>query len=170
MRSSEVISALEKGEKVSEQAKIELHERFADHALVLENGEVTLLFGSALKKYYADQEMKVENVSKVTSLKGLAASPGHASGKVTIILTSKDLAKVSKGDIVVATMTTPEFVPAMEKASAIITDEGGILCHAAIVSRELHLPCVIGTRIATKVLKDGMMVEVDARAGTVKIL
>jgi pyruvate,water dikinase len=67
-------------------------------------------------------------------------------------------------------MTRPEYVPLMKKAAGIITDEGGITCHAAIVSRELKIPCVIGTKIATKVLKDGDMVEVDADKGIVKIL
>ena len=67
-------------------------------------------------------------------------------------------------------MTRPEFMPALKKAAAIITDEGGITCHAAIVARELKKPCIIGTKIATKVLKDGMMVEVDADKGVVKIL
>ena len=65
-------------------------------------------------------------------------------------------------------MTTPDFVPAMEKAAAIVTDRGGILCHAAIVSREMSKPCIIGTKIATKVLKDGDLVEVDADKGVVR--
>lgn len=67
-------------------------------------------------------------------------------------------------------MTTPDFVPAMKKAAAVITDEGGITCHAAIMSRELGIPCVIGTKIATKVLRDGDLVEVDAEKGVVRIL
>jgi len=70
----------------------------------------------------------------------------------------------------VSPMTIPDFVPAMEKAIAFITDEGGILCHAAIVSREMGKPCIINTKYATKVLKDGMEVEVNADEGTVKIL
>jgi len=70
----------------------------------------------------------------------------------------------------VACMTKPEFVPAMKKAIAIITDEGGLTCHAAIISRELGIPCVIGTKVATKILKDGMEVEVDADKGIVKII
>jgi pyruvate, water dikinase len=65
-------------------------------------------------------------------------------------------------------MTTPDFVPIMGKAGAIITDEGGITCHAAIVSREMKIPCVVGTEIATKVLKDGDLVEVDADNGVVR--
>jgi pyruvate,water dikinase len=67
-------------------------------------------------------------------------------------------------------MTRPEYISAMKKAAAIVTDEGGITCHAAIVSRELKKPCIIGTKIATKVLKDGDLVEVDADKGIVKIL
>jgi pyruvate,water dikinase len=67
-------------------------------------------------------------------------------------------------------MTTPEYVPALKKAAAIITDEGGITCHAAIVSRELGIPCIIGTKIATKVLKDGNIVEIHGATGVIKIL
>ncbi len=78
--------------------------------------------------------------------------------------------KVNKEDILVAPMTFPSFILAMEKASAFITDEGGILCHAAIVAREMNKPCIIGTKIATKVLRDGDLVEVDADKGVVKII
>jgi pyruvate,water dikinase len=72
--------------------------------------------------------------------------------------------------VLVTSMTTPDFIVAMKKAGAIVTDEGGLSCHAAIVSRELKIPCVIGTKIATKVFKDGDRVEVDANKGIVKIL
>jgi pyruvate,water dikinase len=81
-----------------------------------------------------------------------------------------DLSKMEGGDILVSPMTTPEFVPAMRRASAIVTDEGGITCHAVIVSRELGIPCIIGTKIATRVLKDGDEVEVDAEKGVVRII
>ncbi|MEA2064707.1 MAG: PEP-utilizing enzyme [Patescibacteria group bacterium] len=103
-------------------------------------------------------------------IRGTVANKGHINGKVKIVLDNSQLYKVLEGDIIVAFMTTPDFVPAMEKASAFITDEGGILCHAAIVAREMKKPCVIGTKIATKVLKDGDLVEVDADKGVVKIL
>jgi pyruvate,water dikinase len=90
-------------------------------------------------------------------------------GRVRIIFDpQKDTFK--SGKILVTGMTRPEFVPLMRKAKAIITDEGGIACHAAIISRELGLPCIIGTKIATKVLKDGDLVEVDANKGAVRIL
>ena len=103
-------------------------------------------------------------------IRGTVANKGHIKGKVKIVLDNSQLYKVLEGDIIVAFMTTPDFVPAMEKASAFITDEGGILCHAAIVAREMKKPCIIGTKIATKVLKDGDLVEVDADKGVVKIL
>ena len=74
------------------------------------------------------------------------------------------------GEILVSPMTTPDFIPAMRKAGAIITDEGGITCHAAIVSRELKKPCIIGTRIATKILKNGDYVKVNATNGIIRII
>ena len=77
---------------------------------------------------------------------------------------------MNNGDILVAPMTSPDFIVAMRQASAIITDEGGMTSHAAIVSRELGINCIVGTKIATKVLKDGDLVEVDADQGTVKII
>ena len=93
-----------------------------------------------------------------------------AKGKVKIVFNREELGKVEQGDILVAPMTTPWYLPAIKKAVAIITDEGGITCHAAIVSRELGVPCIIGTKIATKVLKDGDFVEVNAHKGVVRRL
>ncbi|MCX8172106.1 MAG: phosphoenolpyruvate synthase, partial [Archaeoglobaceae archaeon] len=100
-------------------------------------------------------------------LKGLGASPGIATGMVKIVSSDKDISKVKDGDVLVAVMTTPDMVPAMKKASAIVTDEGGLTCHAAIVSRELGVPAVVGTKNATKVLKDQMIVTVDGEKGVV---
>ncbi len=77
---------------------------------------------------------------------------------------------LKRGDILVAATTGPEIMAACQRAGAIVTDEGGITSHAAIVSRELNIPCIIGTKIATKVLKDGQLVEVDAEKGVVKII
>ncbi len=111
-----------------------------------------------------------EQVQQVSELKGQCAYEGKATGKVRIINTTEDLPKMQQGDILVSIATTPDLVPAMRKAAAIITDMGGITCHAAIVSREMKIPCVVGTRIATKVLKGGMDVEVDAVQGIIKII
>ena len=100
-------------------------------------------------------------------IKGLGASPGMASGVVRIIASSKDLDKVKPGDIMVTKMTMPDMVPGMKRAGAIVTDEGGMACHAAIVSRELGCPAVVGTKKATQVLKEGMVVTVDGAKGQV---
>ena len=77
---------------------------------------------------------------------------------------------MNKGDVLVAETTSPEFMPACTKAAAIITNQGGLLSHAAVISRELHIPCVVGLKIATKVFKDGDLIEVDADKGIMKIL
>ena len=82
----------------------------------------------------------------------------------------KDQDKLKKGEILVTSMTTPDYLPSMQKASAFVTDEGGITCHAAIIAREMKKPCIIGTKIATKILKDGDLVEVDADKGVVRKL
>jgi pyruvate,water dikinase len=107
-------------------------------------------------------------VSKATVLlKGLPASPGFSTNRVRVLLNLDDIFKMKSGEILVTVMTTPDFVPAMRKASAIITDAGGLTSHAAIVSRELGVPAVIGTGNATKRLQDGMIVTVDATKGIV---
>ncbi|MBI5139959.1 MAG: hypothetical protein HZA94_00715 [Candidatus Vogelbacteria bacterium] len=107
---------------------------------------------------------------KIKSITGEIACRGKVNGKVKILLTNKDIGKIEDGDILVSPMTRPDFLPAMKRADAFVTDEGGITCHAAIVSRELKKPCIIGTKIATQVLKDGDLVEVDAERGVVRIV
>jgi len=89
---------------------------------------------------------------------------------VTIINSPAENKKIEKADILVSTMTNPDLMPAIRRAKAIITDIGGLTCHAAIVSREFGIPCVIGTKIATQVLKDGSVVEVDATHGIINII
>jgi pyruvate,water dikinase len=100
-------------------------------------------------------------------VKGLGSSPGMGMGKVKIIKSSREIKNVERGDVLVTEMTSPDFVPGMKKASAIVTDTGGMTSHAAIVSRELGVPCVVGTGNATKVLKDGMDISVDGSHGIV---
>ena len=95
-------------------------------------------------------------------LKGIPASPGIANGKAKIILSPKECKKMKKGDILVTEMTNPLYMPAIEKAKAIITDIGGLLCHAAIVSREMKIPCVVNTKKATTVLKNNQKIIVNA--------
>jgi pyruvate,water dikinase len=100
-------------------------------------------------------------------LEGLAASPGVASGKVKIVKSPKEIKIVEKGDILVAEMTNPDYVPAMKRAAAIVTDLGGRTSHAAIVSRELGVPAVVGTTSATKMLKNKEVITVDGSKGKV---
>lgn len=105
--------------------------------------------------------------NNIKELAGQTAFSGKARGKVKIINTVADINKMENGNILVSNKTAPILVPAMKKAAAIVTDAGGIICHAAIMSRELKIPCVIGTQIATQVLKDGDMVKVDANQGVI---
>ncbi|TAN33007.1 hypothetical protein EPN28_03325 [Patescibacteria group bacterium] len=100
--------------------------------------------------------------------KGATAYPGFVSGKVKVVLSLTDADKVEKGDIMLALTTYPAMLPAMKRASAIVTEDGGITCHAAIVAREFKIPCVVGVKKITSVLKDGDMVKVDATSGVVR--
>ena len=100
-------------------------------------------------------------------LMGTGASPGVVSGRVKIVKKLDGMNEVKEGDIMVTKMTSPDMVPAMRRAAGIVTNEGGLTCHAAIVSRELGAPCIVGTKEATKVLRDGMMITMDGKKGMV---
>jgi len=110
--------------------------------------------------------------SRIREIKGIVASGGlkNITGTVRIVLSEKDFSKVKKGDILVTDETDASFLPAIAKARAVVTDLGGILCHAAIVSRELKIPCIVGTKIATQVLKNGDKIEINIKNGSIKIL
>ena len=124
------------------------------------------------KSSFAFFDENVVEEEKIISqeIKGSIAFLGIAKGIVKIVDSVADLPKVKDGDVLVTNMTTPNYLVAMKRAVAFVTDEGGITCHAAIVAREMKKPCIIGTKNATKVLKDGDLVEVDANNGIVKIL
>jgi len=119
------------------------------------------------KGYFYKAEKLPETIEEI---KGSTSCVGKVKGAAKLIFGPSDFNKFKKEDILVAPMTQANFMPIISRASAIVTDEGGITCHAAIVSRELKIPCIIGTKIATQVLKDGDLVEVDANKGIVKIL
>ncbi len=110
-----------------------------------------------------------QNINEV-QIKGSVAFKGTIQGVVKIIFSPKEQSELKTGEILVTSMTTPDLLPAMERAVAFVTDEGGITCHAAIVAREMKKPCIIGTKTATKILKNGDLVEVDAINGIVKII
>ncbi len=130
---------------------------------------VRVLSGKAARDFMAGLDWEeVKHDAAASELKGYCACPGTARGVVKLVERAGQMEKMPQGDILVAHSTNPDIVPAMTKAAAIVTDLGGITCHAAIISRELGIPCVIGTKSATKVLHDGDVVEVDATNGVVR--
>lgn len=132
--------------------------------------ETILISGKPAKEIFR-QYGRNENVGKdIKEFKGLVVNRGLVRGKAKILFSPRDVGKMKKGDILVTSMTTPDFIVALKKAMAVVTDEGGMTCHAAIVSRELKIPGIVATKFATKVLKDGDLVEVDANKGLVKII
>lgn len=144
-----------------------INERMKQYSLVMRYGEISILSGKEHKKLEEQFKMDYENISKI---KGIVASKGRVRGRAKIIFSRADFSKVKLGDILVTSMTTVNMMEAMKRAAAFVTDEGGITCHAAIISREMKKPCVISTKIATKVLHDGDEVEVDADRGIIRKL
>lgn len=144
--------------------------RMKELLIVNKRNARVILEGKKAKKEFSKIEKGAEFKFDGAEIRGNPASSGYAKGKVKIINSSKEMRKMNKGDILVSQATTPEIISAMKKAAAIITNEGGITSHAAIISRELKIPCVIGTKIAAQVLKDGEVVEVDANKGIIKKL
>jgi len=134
------------------------------------NGVTRFLNINDLRALLADivKDQKVDK--KIKEIEGVVGSAGQVKGKIRYLKSAREYGKVKQGEILLVSNTTPDFMPAILKAKAIITNEGGITCHAAIVSRELKIPCVVGTKIATQVLKTGDWVEVDAEKGIVKII
>jgi phosphohistidine swiveling domain-containing protein len=136
------------------------------------NGQVISLFGfEQINKYLRKHGIELPKPKKIktnSTLKGLVARTGKANGRVSLLKSRRDMTKIISGDIIISPMTTPYFNRALKKANAVVTDEGGITCHAAIFAREMGIPCIVGTKIATQVLKDGDRVEVDANKGVVR--
>jgi len=144
----------------------ELKARYELSAYVFSEGKYVIVTGDKVNAL----EQSLANAYDAKIVKGRSAFLGKATGRVRIIYDPKQPGDFKEGDILVTGMTRPEFLQLMQKAAAFVTDAGGTLCHAAIVARELKKPCIIGTEVATKVLKDGMIVEVDANTGIVKVL
>ena len=130
---------------------------------MLQSRPITTLDEVDDTKYEDEEDIEDREVL----VKGLGASPGMAAGSVKIIHEIDELDKIKDGDVMVTTMTTPDMVPAMKRSSGIVTDEGGITCHAAIISRELGIPCVVGTGDATEFLRENDKVTVDGKKGLV---
>ncbi len=146
-----------------------IKERKTGYVMVSDILSTRIYSGGAVSKFKERVNVKEKIEGKFDRISGQIAYSGKVSGKVRVISSKADLLKVEDGEIIVTEMTTPDFVPALKKAKGIVTNEGGVTCHAAIIARELKKPCIIGTRIATQVLKNGDEVEVDAKNGIVKI-
>lgn len=163
--------------------QIELHyDKPMDIEWCIENGEIfvvqarpvtTLSSNSKIEKTneVGGKDVKIEQPTepgmRKVLVRGLAASPGTARGTVRTLGEGMSLDVVKKGDVLVTVMTSPDMVPAMTRAAAVVTDEGGMTCHAAIVARELGIPCIVGASNATKILTQGMLITVDGKMGVV---
>ena len=137
-----------------------------DTEWAIEDGRVYLVQSRPITTRHVSKN-GAESGAQRELVRGLSASPGTAVGHARIVRAREDADKLAPGEILVTTMTSPDWVPYMKRAAAIVTDSGGMTSHAAIVSREMGVPCVVGTRRATQVLKDGMEITVDATAGRV---
>ncbi|KKQ27703.1 MAG: Phosphoenolpyruvate synthase/pyruvate phosphate dikinase [Candidatus Magasanikbacteria bacterium GW2011_GWC2_37_14] len=160
----EVVELLNKKQKGNQESIA----RRKDCFVLITNFEDRVFYEGEEAKVIVD---KIGVVSLETDeIKGQVAFSGKVTGIVKIVKGPDDFDKVNKGDILVAMSTQPNYVPILKKVAAIVTEEGGVLCHASVISRELEIPCIIGTKIVTQVLKDDDMVEVDAEKGVVRKL
>jgi len=153
----------------SQVDRVALNQQARENVVYSEKGKIKILADLAarnFRKIYIAEEAAEKY--KTGELRGSMAFMGRAKGHVKIVNAPEDMPKMKKGDILVSVATTPSIVMAMKKAAAIVTEEGGLTCHASIVSRELKIPCVVGTKVATKIFKDGDLVEVDANRGIIK--
>jgi len=149
--------------------KAELNSRNKESVAICDGKNYVILIGNKARKFFNSiPKEEIAKAKDVSELRGTCASPGKAQGIVKIIEVPGDMKKMNVGDILVSETTYPSLVPAMKKAAAIVTNAGGLTCHAAIVARELGIPCVVGTHMANRVLKDGDKVEVDASNGLVR--
>ncbi len=127
-----------------------------------------IYIGKKAEKFFKSLKFEKHILEEINDLKGMTVYHGKISGIVKIVETTDDLKKMNQGDILLSETTYPALVPAMKKAGAIVTNVGGLTCHAAIVARELKIPCIVGTKIATKIFKDGDRVVVDTSRGIIK--
>jgi len=135
---------------------------------IYQKGNHYEIFSGARAALAVKQIFKDADHSSIQDFRGLTAATGKVRGRAKIVKSVKEINKVKPGDILVAVMTRPDYIIGLKKAAAIVTDEGGVTCHAAIIARELGIPCIIGTKIGTKVLHDGDLIEVNANHGWVR--
>lgn len=172
----EILDIMKNQGIMSKEIKNTLKNRKKGFAIMWLDGNVKTVFGdetlelqNEIAKLYKNV-VDEEKISDKKMISGSVANKGKVRGIAKVLNTYQDIYKVEKGDIIVTTMTSPDYTLAMEKAAGFITDEGGITCHAAILSREFNVPCIVGTINGTKEIKDGQMIELDAYNGKVYIL
>ncbi len=159
----ELIAGLDDPTSFDKSPAQERKQGFGYHSL---NGRVEMLFGKELQEWI---DLIVPKVTKPDVIKGRVANPGKTQGPIRIVVDPRHQEHVTEGDILVAPETSPDFLPSMRKAAAFVTEVGGLTSHAAIVSREMGKPCIVGVEGATQYLEDGQEVEVDADAGIVHL-
>lgn len=149
--------------------KLIIKNRFKNLLILLLKSEELILVGKKAKQEYKKFIFQ-KSLNKINNkkIKGMVAYGGRVTGYVKIINKTKDLKKMKMGNILISIATSAELFTAMKMAAAIVTNEGGITSHAAIVAREFKIPCIVGTRTAANVFKDGDLVEVDANRGIIK--
>ncbi len=169
---SQEIERLLKTKKPESRLLKNIHQRPKYCVAITTKGKTNVFIGNQARGIIKEimKQEKGEQFKVIDEIKGLTAYSGKVKGTVKVVAVVKDMKKVKPGDILVSPATNPDLIVAMKKAAAFVTDMGGVISHAAIVSRELKKPCIVGTKIATKVLKDGDLVEVDADKGVVKII
>lgn len=152
-------------------ASADLKARLKDrYILLIKRGTVNIITKKSEKDYIINKVLGLKSVLKINYLRGLTVCRGKVRGRVRLVMSADEVKYFKKNEILVSNMTHPDYFLAMKKARAIICDEGGVTCHAAIFAREFEIPCIISTKKGTKVLKDGDLVEVDADKGIVRKL
>lgn len=162
------VGLIERGDAVIADFHVSDRKNNSVHTYDIEGNEI-IVSGDEASEFWNIVNPEIESYEG-SEIKGVTAYGGVIRGVVKVVMDAYNPGKFNEGDVLVTGMTRPDFLSLMKKSSAFITDEGGITCHAAIVARELKKPCIIGTRVATQVLHDGDLVEVDADKGIVKIL
>lgn len=160
MTVGEVHAALKTGSIPWEKIKIRQH----GMVVYRTRGKFIIGTGAVFKRW-----KKLIHAAMPREIRGSVAHPGVVTGRVVRHLSWTGIKKLPKGSILVTGMTNPQMIPYLKRAGAIVTDEGGIVCHAAIIAREMKIPCIVGTQVATERLKDGDLVHVDAERGVVTI-
>ncbi|MFH1307385.1 MAG: PEP-utilizing enzyme [archaeon] len=156
-----------------EERKVNLdliEERKKGYVMISDKFSTRIYSGNNVKKFKKKINFQEKLNNKIEEISGQIVYPGNAIGNARVINKREDLKKVKRGEILITEMTTPDYVPSLKLVKGIATNEGGIMCHAAIISRELKIPCIVGTKIVTKIFKNGDLIEIDANKGIIKLI